>query len=618
MLIIAYLVFAAFIGFMVSYVLISLQSLPPKDALFRITNYLTTGLVLILSIACTVAIVYLAYMSIKYFNRIHIDKSFLKTSLTLQFIKHDYNKQPLKYILIASIVLITAIKLNLIGTGFLAFNDEVRYCQSGKAFQDILGLKIHDAIRAIYFTQGRPADGLLNVIPIGLQYVTAHLFNLNYFESNNSYMVFIINFIIYCCILVIHYKFSKLLLKESYLALISVVLFSTLTNSYLYLRHALPYDKSLLIFYLVIYKTAIYTEENSLSFEKSLLIGMCSFFGFLVYPGYFPLFIVGLFILLFNNVSKRDFLKRIAYSGYYILGSILCLYIFEKISRLVGTSYILDAIGLSGTITQGSFEESFSYIFKYLIQVEGLTGIILIITLPIFFLMMLYKLINQSYKEYSLMMLLSIAITGNYLVYASTGYFLHKVVLYGRLLHQYFPFICIFSVYSINELLIKITKKNKLILYFISLIFILNFGFNFINYNSYAYPRDILWQLIKAQNSNALEQNFNYENHWPVMPQGKILIYSDLQGKPINSYYNIILNDHNYTDCRLYLINDSDKDYIFNPNDNYHLLESKLSFINFKAYQYDSGANMIERNIIGKRKVQIEIYSKLNNKLRLK
>ena len=160
------------------------------------------------------------------------------------------------------------------------------------------------------------------------------------------------------------------------MALISVLLFSTLTNSYLYLRHALPYDTSLLIFYLVIYKIVIYTEENSLSFKKSLIIGICSFLGFLVYPGYFPLFIVGLFLLFFNNISKKNIFKKIYYSSYYILGSILCLIIFEKISRLVGRSYILDAIGLSKTITQGSFEESFVFIFKYLFEVEGLTGII--------------------------------------------------------------------------------------------------------------------------------------------------------------------------------------------------------------------------------------------------
>ena len=259
----------------------------------------------------------------------------------------------------------------------------------------------------------------------------------------------------------------------------------------------------------------------------------------------------------------------------------------------------MDAIGLSKTITQGSYEESFVYILKYLFEVEGLTGIILLISLPIFCFIMVYQIKNKPFKQYSLIMLLSIALIGMYLTYASAGYFFHKVVFYGRLLHQYFPFICIFSIYSINELLIKITRKNELILIIISIIFIVNFGFNFINYNSFSYPRDICWQLVKANKLNYVGNCFEYDDRWPVMPKGKELIYYDIRGKRINSIQYIIL-DGNSFNGPIYLVNDLTKYHIFNPNDNYHLLESKPSFMNFKAYQYDSGANMIDRHYMDK------------------
>jgi len=517
-------------------------------------------------------------------------------------------KQGLKYLLITTIVLITLIKLSLMGTGFLAFPDEIRYCQSGRALQHFAELKIDAGIKDIFLTQGRPADAVIKIIPNAVQYVTAHIFKLNYYESNNSYPLFIFNFIIYCFILIVHYKFSKLLLKDSFLALISVLLFSTLTNSYLYLRHALPYDLSLLIFYLAIYKIALYTEENSLSAKKSLIIGFCSFFGYLVYPGYFPLFIVALFLLFFNNISKKDIVQKIYYSSYYILGAILCLVIFEKTARLAGRSYILDAIGLSKTITQGSFEESFTFILKYLFEVEGLTGIILLISLFIFILLILYQIKNDTFKQYSLINLLGIALIGMYLAYASAGYFLHKVVFYGRLLHQYFPFICIFSIYSLNELLIKTTRKNQLILCLISFIFVFNFGFNFVKYNSYAYPRDIFWQLIKTNKLNEVKNVFAYDDRWPVMPKGSELIYSDINGKPVSSYYNIIEIGNHFSGT-LYLVNSLTKQQIFNPNENYTLLESKPSFMNFKAYQYDSGANMNDRHNMDKMNMQIKIFT---------
>jgi hypothetical protein len=520
----------------------------------------------------------------------------------------NYGQHVLKYLLVASIVFITVVKLNLIGTGFLAFPDETRYCQSGRALQHLSELKIGAAIKDIFSTQGRPADAVISIIPNALQYITAYFYGLNYYESKNSYPLFIYNFIIYCFILVIYFKLSCLLLKDTFLALISVLLYSTLTNSYLYLRHALPYDMSLLIYCLAIYNIVIYTEEDSLSVKKPFLIGIFSFFGFLVYPGYFPLFILGLFILFFNNLSKQNILKKIYYSSSYILGGIICLVVFQKIGRLFGKSYIADAIGLSKTITQGSFEESFVFIIKYLFEVEGVTGIILLISLSVFFVLIFNQIKNKNFKRYSLIRLLGIAILGMYLIYAFAGYFLHKVVFNGRLLHQYLPFICILSIYSINELLVRVTRKHQLILCVISIIFIATFGFNFREITSYAYPRDIIWQLIKTNNLNDVGSIFEYDDRWPVMPKGKEVLYCDIHGKAISSYYNIIeIGDH--FSGTIYFINYLTKHHIFNPDDNYHLLESKPSFMNFKAYQYDSGATMVDRRNMDKMNQQIKIFA---------
>ena len=185
---------------------------------------------------------------------------------------------------------------------------------------------------------------------------------------------------------------------------------------------------------------------------------------------------------------------------------------------------------------------------------------------------------------------------------------MHKVVFYGRLLHQYLPFICIFSIYAINRLILRITRKNQLILCAISIIFILTFWFNFKNLNSVSYPRDICWQLIKINNFNDGGNIFAYDDRWPVMPKGKEIIYYDIHGKSVSSYYNIIeIGDH--FSGTIYLVNNLTKHHIFNPNDNYHLWESKRSFMNFKAYQYDSGANMIDRQNMDRTNIQIKIFA---------
>src|SRR5665647_2999152 len=103
---------------------------------------------------------------------------FIKSKSTLQFIEYNYAQNALKYLLITSIVLITIIKFNLIGTGFLAFPDEMRYCQSGRALQHISELKIGAATKDIFSTQGRPADAIIKIIPNAIQYLTANILSL--------------------------------------------------------------------------------------------------------------------------------------------------------------------------------------------------------------------------------------------------------------------------------------------------------------------------------------------------------------------------------------------------------------------------------------------------------
>jgi hypothetical protein len=526
------------------------------------------------------------------------------------FIKENvtsiYRKEPLSFLLFVCIVLVTAIKFSLIGTGFLSILDEFRYTSSGKALLYFSDFKISAGINALFLTQGRPVDAVLNTILNAIQLATANIFNLNFYESLNSYPLFIYNFFIYCFILIVHFKFSRLVFKDNLLSLISVLLFSSLTNSYIYLRHALPYDASLLIFYIVIFKAVKLTIEERLSYGRSFILGLSSFLGYLVYPGYFPLLIVGLFILLFYNLSFENFSKRIYHLGLYILGSIFCLTLFEVISRFGGRSYILDTIHLSGTIIQGSFEESFSFIVKYLFEVEGLSGVILMIGLILFVLVIIYQI--RTNKKNSPLILLGSVLFGLFIAYASTGFFMHKLVFYGRLLHQFIPFICIFSLFSINEV-IKNFKYKQLVLLIIPGVFIINFSFNFFQYKTISYPRDVAWEISKTIYLDDIENICEVGNSWSLMPKNREYLHSEVQIKrEISQQHTIIV-----TNCCAVCSGISPSIYHeFKPSDGYILLESNPHFINFKAYQYE-GYNIIDRQNIDDINLHIKIFSKSNN-----
>lgn len=518
-------------------------------------------------------------------------------------IANNYKKQPLILFFIVALVLLNISKLSLIGEGFLALIDEFRYFSSGKALQNFSKFEIKAGLNDLFSTQSRPANAIVNIIPISIQYITANIFGLNYLEIDNSYPLFLFNFAVYCLILLVHFKFSKLVLKDHMLALISVILFSSLTNSHLYLRHALPYDQSLLVFYFLIYKVSVCTKNRNLTNKKSFLLGFFAFIAFLIYPGYIPLIGVIFFILFFGNLDKDTLRKNIFYSIYFTIGNIFSLSIFEVLSRIGGTSYILDAIGISSKITQGSFEESFTFIIKYLIEVEQLTGIIILISLLIFCYLVFFKYRNTILKKYSLLILIVVPTVSMFLIYASAGYFFDKVVLYGRLLHQYFPFICILTLFTINLLLKKIKSRN-LVLTTLSVVFIINYIFNFIQYHSFSYPKDIAWELIKTHKIEQIKEVNEYPPYMSMMPSEKYFKDFNVQKNRITQSENLVVANLSF----FYPIEDLSKYQVFHPKENYSLLYSKRHFMNFKAYQYE-GCKIIERQNLDKMDLHIKVFS---------
>lgn len=526
---------------------------------------------------------------------------FLKDSMV-----NTYRNKPLNFIVIVFIVLITASKLSLIKTGFMTFPDEFRFMAAGKVLDELSKFDFESACNTIYSTKSKPGDVILSTIPHAVQQLTGYLSDTYCYESSNSYPLFIFNFIVYIFILIVHFKLSKLVLKDDFLALLSVLLLSTLTNSYLYLRHVLAYDTSLLIFYILIYKTIKYTNANTLSFKKSTIYGIITFFAYLVYPGYFPLFFLVTLLLFFNNLTKENFFNKFYHCCYFALGSIYCLGIFELLSRYGKVSYIDDAIHASEIVNQGSAEESFSFIVKYLFDVEGIPGILLLTGVFIFAGILLYKVARGKYKENPIIVLLGVAIIGLYLTYASVGYFFSYFILMGRSLHEYLPFMCIFMVFGFNALLVKLTTNNKLALCFVSLIFISGFALKFHEYYSIAYPRDVFWELSKNNDLKDVETICEYPYGWSVTP-GEIeyIFYSAANKKTYtNSKPHLMTNG-----CYYYPVSDYALYQPFVPGKNLRLLESKPHYLNFKAYQYE-GHNISERENIRKMNFQIKVFAK--------
>ena len=366
--------------------------------------------------------------------------------------------------------------------------------------------------------------------------------------------------------------------------------------SYISLRHADPYDFSLLILYYVFYRIVEKLNGNQLNLRTIFGYGFLSFFGYTSYPGYILLFMAIPIVFFFNNLNKKSLVSKIKQLTIFSLGSFLCLVLLELSARSVGKSYIYDSLVLSKTITQGSFEECFSFLFKYLYDAEGFNGLVLIFGLCIYFIIFVYQIATT--KQLSKLHLIFLTLFTVFMAYASLGFYLHKVVFYARLIKQFFPFLILFFVFGF-QYLFKVFNLNERATTFIflslSVLFFNNFSLIINEYKTYYYPKDVIWE-FHNKNIGIIEVfECNYK-----MPQVPVFKSNTTKSVP-NSKHYVFANSFCFPFNRL-------EEYTaYKDNRIKKVVFSELSCLNFKAYQFE-GYTYQARSNLYKSKLRIKIY----------
>lgn len=534
----------------------------------------------------------------------------------------DRRKTYSRYALLALIVAVNLYKITLAGSGFLALYDEKRIMKSNYALNHFQRGEIDSAINMLFSTEARPGAATINLIPIAAMRMNAHFRGLSLYESRNSYPLFFFNLAIHCMILVVLYRLSFRLLNDDILSLFAVTAYSCLTNSNINLRHAFPYDACLLINLSLIRSILSNTENNGTNGINSFCLGLLSFLAYLVYPGYIKLFAASGMFFFFLNLTRRRTLETFRDSFFYAAGILTCLVSTQILSMMVGKSYLRSAMDLSKTLHQGSFEESFSFMFKYLYEVEGISGVLLILSLALFCIATARNLIKGNIKFKSPILILSASFFILYMFWAIEGYFLHKCVFTGRIIHLYIPFFCIFMAYAVRETIPSMGFRSVLTL-LVSLVFITDFFVKTEHYKSFAYHRDVIWSMDEKYKVGKIEricEDAGGRNQIPVKtvpgqsrsndaeiyegnslgdnPSGRRGIHDGRVAKNL-IYVNF---------CYTYPETDMSNYRIFKPSADMDLLFSKPHFLNFKGYQYES-FSIQGRNNLDKMNLQIAVYS---------
>lgn len=487
------------------------------------------------------------------------------------------------------------------GKGTMSIPDENIYYESVLAVDALFQKDFHDFSGHLNSSRGRPGESISRLPAVVLQGLLYHFKGISPANQDSLKIPVFFNILVNLVLLFTLYLLAQLLFKNSNYALLTVVLYKLLVNSNIYLRHILPYEKSLLCLLFILY---IYFRKE----EKSILIysglGLICGISFTIYPGYYfiPAFI-GLIVFTNDLLLQRDIRHFLRNGIALFAGFILVIACLEIFSNMGGESYLLVSSTLSDTISQGSFDESLLFPVKYLLEVEKIPGIILMTGSAC----MLFLSVKQFAEQKSISFftdnrfnwLFFFSITGM-LIHGISGTFFHKMVFYGRLMHLFMPFLVITLVYLVSQL--KAIKTQKILFSSIGSIFLIHFFLFTIDYQQLGYPKNMLYGM-KIDNRNFSSQQFYYES--------SDTLFTVLSPNPLNKKTDYpYLPDNNYllVNCCYYYPQENERNFKpFIPSKNMVCVADKRHYQTFPAYTFE-GYNRLERENIKKRKYRIQFY----------
>lgn len=337
--------------------------------------------------------------------------------------------------------LVTLARLCLIGKGTMAFVDESRYVNAMLGLRSLSEGHGQEFLRYINSMGARPGDGIWRAIPGMGQAILLLVFDLNPNAPPSLQVPQAFNVLIVSLNALLLYHIYRHFFSVG-LSLLGLVLYSSLVNTNLYLRHLLPYDHSLFFFFLAL--TVLLRPRSSASLKFQAIVGVLGGLSYAIYPGYFmgPMLLLALALLGLVEARRRDTLRALKPAVAQLTGLLAVLLAFEGLARLGDTSYWASSRYIATTVTQGSFSEGFSFIGSYFWQVEGWLGMSLLVLFGVG--------LGLNWRsgwfgadfaaERGLVHLLTVVFL-LWLGYAIVVQVGHKLVFYGRTLHFFVPFI---------------------------------------------------------------------------------------------------------------------------------------------------------------------------------
>ncbi|MCC7418411.1 MAG: hypothetical protein IT176_14840 [Acidobacteria bacterium] len=378
--------------------------------------------------------------------------------------------------------LVAVYRVSLLGRGALAFVDEQRYFKSGLALQHLGGGDLHAAFADIADTDGRPGFPLVQLPAAALQGIP---YALGIAPSNPRSLLIptLANVVVSLVTLYFFSAICLILCGDERAALAASGAYALLVSSNVYVRHLFPYDWALACVAGAIWLAL----AGPPSLRRALAAGALCGGAVTIYPGYALLALTPVAAIA-GAARRGDGPPPIRTAAAFAAGAGALVLAIELLCRAGGASFLASARTLGGTVTQGAFEEGWTFLPAYLIQVERWSGVVLLAGAAIH----LWRFARRSgWRRPRAIDWLVLPALGAWIAQAAASAWLHQMVLYGRLIHPWMLFLALALAESIAGIGNRLRQAAACAAVLICAVG--SWAPAAADYSRLAYPRDVLY-----------------------------------------------------------------------------------------------------------------------------
>ena len=327
----------------------------------------------------------------------------------------------------------TVYRLSLLNRGATAFVDETFYFTSVMALQSMAAGDVHGAIADISMARGRNGAALLQIPVAALQAIPAH-FGVPASNLRSLLIPTACNVVVSLLALYFVFSIGVIVCGNDAAALAAAVVYALLANSNLYLRHLLPYDWALAVGLGALWLSLTRPRTAMLAIWTGLLTGIV----LTIYTGYYSLCgALGVAMLwqAWASSERRDALR---FALLFAASAAAVIVAMELLFRVGGLSYIGSLRAVHRDIVFTSYDDGWTFVGEYLLDVERLSGVVLMGGAAVYVWRVAHRISRGALRPID-RVVLPMLVAWAYQAASST--YLNAIPLFGRLIHPWMPFL---------------------------------------------------------------------------------------------------------------------------------------------------------------------------------